>query len=45
MTDEVAEVLRGLGYTLALRGTIKVKGKGEMQTYFLTEGPNPSVVQ
>ena len=30
------------GYQLDYRGVVKVKGKGEMTTYFLTSGPQAS---
>lgn len=34
-----AEKLTGWGYTLTYRGKVTVKGKGDMDTYFLEEGP------
>lgn len=33
------QVLAANNYKLEYRGIIKVKGKGEMTTYFLNEGP------
>jgi len=33
--DKVSQV----GYKVESRGTVKVKGKGEMETYWLLEGP------
>ena len=41
MTQEIANVLRPKGYSLTCRGTISVKGKGDMVTYFL-EGQDAS---
>lgn len=35
VTQEVYQILHAKGYPLTCRGTIKVKGKGEMVTYFL----------
>ena len=35
MTQEVAQILKTKGYMLTCRGTISVKGKGDMVTYFL----------
>ena len=35
MTQEIANILKPKGYALTCRGTIPVKGKGEMVTYFL----------
>ncbi len=42
VTEEMCKVLKAKGFHLAERGLIKVKGKGEMTTYFL-EGPRPNV--
>ena len=36
VTEEVYEVLKHSPYEFQLRGKVKVKGKGEMTTYFLT---------
>ncbi|XP_029807368.1 adenylate cyclase type 4 isoform X3 [Suricata suricatta] len=35
VTEETARVLQSLGYTCYSRGVIKVKGKGQLCTYFL----------
>lgn len=35
MTQEVYEILAARGYRLRCRGTVDVKGKGNMITYFL----------
>jgi len=35
VTSDVEEILRPKGFALTFRGTIPVKGKGEMETYFL----------
>ncbi|XP_069796919.1 adenylate cyclase type 4 isoform X2 [Narcine bancroftii] len=35
VTEETGEVLRGLGYTCQHRGLVKVKGKGDLRTYFV----------
>jgi len=35
VTQEIANILKPKGYTMTCRGTIPVKGKGEMVTYFL----------
>ncbi|XP_067837756.1 adenylate cyclase type 4, partial [Heptranchias perlo] len=36
VTEETGKVLRRLGYTCYNRGMIKVKGKGELSTYFVS---------
>ncbi|XP_053217430.1 adenylate cyclase type 4 isoform X1 [Podarcis raffonei] len=44
VTEETAKALETLGYTCSLRGVIKVKGKGELRTYFVctdTTRPGP----
>lgn len=38
VTQEVKDILSDKGYSLTCRGTIQVKGKGNMITYFL-DGP------
>lgn len=43
MTQEVAHILESRGYSLSCRGTIRVKGKGDMITYFLDSGPATGV--
>uniref|UniRef100_A0A6Q2YI88 Adenylate cyclase type 5 n=1 Tax=Esox lucius TaxID=8010 RepID=A0A6Q2YI88_ESOLU len=42
VTSDLYNVLNSYNYTLECRGLVKVKGKGEMQTYFLTGGPPSS---
>ncbi|KAJ7407872.1 Adenylate cyclase type 5 [Willisornis vidua] len=39
VTTDMYQVLAANDYRLEYRGVIKVKGKGEMTTYFLNEGP------
>ncbi|KAM6349138.1 adenylate cyclase type 5 isoform 1-T1 [Alca torda] len=39
VTTDMYQVLAANSYQLEYRGVIKVKGKGEMTTYFLNEGP------
>ena len=39
VTQEIANILEPKGYSLTCRGTIPVKGKGEMVTYFLEDKP------
>ncbi|CAG4989193.1 unnamed protein product [Parnassius apollo] len=41
VTEEVYQVLKDMPYQFVCRGKVKVKGKGEMTTYFLTDrGPD-----
>jgi len=40
VTQEIANILEPKGYSLTCRGTIPVKGKGEMVTYFLEDKPS-----
>lgn len=42
VTHEMYQILHKYGYPLTCRGTIKVKGKGDMITYFLTGPPSSS---
>uniref|UniRef100_A0A8C5HBZ2 adenylate cyclase n=1 Tax=Gouania willdenowi TaxID=441366 RepID=A0A8C5HBZ2_GOUWI len=42
VTTDLHHVLVNHGYQLDCRGVVKVKGKGEMTTYFLTSGPTSS---
>uniref|UniRef100_A0A7M4FRE0 Adenylate cyclase type 6 n=1 Tax=Crocodylus porosus TaxID=8502 RepID=A0A7M4FRE0_CROPO len=42
VTTDLYQVLAAKGYQLECRGVIKVKGKGEMTTYFLNAGPGRS---
>jgi hypothetical protein len=44
VTQEVAQILETKGYTLTCRGTIRVKGKGDMVTYFLEDRPSASTL-
>ncbi|XP_027865711.1 adenylate cyclase type 6-like isoform X2 [Xiphophorus couchianus] len=39
VTTDLYQVLDSKGYVLECRGVVKVKGKGEMTTYFLNDGP------
>lgn len=39
VTTDLHQVLSNKGYVLECRGVVKVKGKGEMTTYFLNDGP------
>ncbi|KAL4618075.1 adenylate cyclase type 5-like [Arapaima gigas] len=39
VTTDLYQVLNSYNYTLECRGLVKVKGKGEMMTYFLNGGP------
>ncbi|XP_029461085.1 adenylate cyclase type 5 isoform X2 [Rhinatrema bivittatum] len=39
VTADLHQVLAANNYHLECRGVVKVKGKGEMTTYFLNEGP------
>uniref|UniRef100_A0A8C6PIK5 Adenylate cyclase type 6 n=1 Tax=Nothobranchius furzeri TaxID=105023 RepID=A0A8C6PIK5_NOTFU len=39
VTTDLHQVLSNKGYILECRGVVKVKGKGEMTTYFLNDGP------
>ncbi|KAG8547662.1 hypothetical protein GDO81_027837 [Engystomops pustulosus] len=42
VTSDLQQVLSGCNYSLECRGVVKVKGKGEMTTYFLNHGPSSS---
>ncbi|XP_072902223.1 adenylate cyclase type 5 [Hemitrygon akajei] len=42
VTTDMYQVLSAESYRLEYRGLVKVKGKGEMSTYFLNEGPDSS---
>ncbi|KAM3849800.1 adenylate cyclase type 4-like [Diretmus argenteus] len=35
VTEETAQVVQSLGYSVTLRGVVNVKGKGELNTYFI----------
>lgn len=45
VTEETAIILQKLGYTCTNRGIIKVKGKGELSTYFVSTDMARSVSQ
>lgn len=45
VTEEVYHVLRHQPYEFQCRGRVKVKGKGEMTTYFLTDRKQPATVR
>uniref|UniRef100_A0A8C7Z0J0 adenylate cyclase n=1 Tax=Oryzias sinensis TaxID=183150 RepID=A0A8C7Z0J0_9TELE len=38
VTEETREVVENIGYSVTLRGLVKVKGKGELTTYFVKPG-------
>ncbi|XP_046805976.1 soluble guanylate cyclase 89Db-like [Lucilia cuprina] len=40
LSNYTAKKVRELGYKVESRGFVKVKGKGEMETYWLLAGPN-----
>lgn len=42
VTTDLYHVLASKGYQLECRGLVKVKGKGDMTTYFLNSGPSGS---
>ncbi|XP_048095676.1 adenylate cyclase type 5 [Alosa alosa] len=42
VTTDLYQVLNSYNYVLEFRGVVKVKGKGEMTTYFLNGGPSSS---
>ncbi|KAJ8257433.1 hypothetical protein GJAV_G00185550 [Gymnothorax javanicus] len=42
VTTDLYQVLASKDYQLECRGVVKVKGKGEMTTYFLNDGPPSS---
>ncbi|KAM8933344.1 adenylate cyclase type 5 isoform 2-T2 [Pelodytes ibericus] len=42
VTADLQQVLAANNYMLECRGVVKVKGKGEMMTYFLIHGPSSS---
>ncbi|XP_068443810.1 adenylate cyclase type 2-like [Clinocottus analis] len=39
VTEETAQMVEGVGYSVTLRGVINVKGKGEITTYFVNTDP------
>ncbi len=40
VTQDMVNILQPKGYEMEQRGLVKVKGKGEMLTYFLNSSPN-----
>ncbi|XP_065184577.1 adenylate cyclase type 2-like [Sycon ciliatum] len=38
VTEEVAQVAKAAGYDVSLRGTVFVKGKGDLKTYYILTG-------
>ncbi|KAK1797909.1 hypothetical protein P4O66_007959 [Electrophorus voltai] len=42
VTTDLYQVLSSYNYSLEYRGVVKVKGKGDMATYFLNGGPSSS---
>ncbi|XP_075767921.1 adenylate cyclase type 4 isoform X3 [Pelodiscus sinensis] len=45
VTEETAKALKTLGYTCYLRGVIKVKGKGQLRTYYVSTDLSRSSLQ
>ncbi|KAF5272245.1 hypothetical protein FQA39_LY01327 [Lamprigera yunnana] len=45
VTEEVYQVLKTYPYEFQCRGKVKVKGKGDMTTYFLTDRKQPGTVR
>lgn len=45
VTEEVYQILRNHPYEFQCRGKVKVKGKGEMTTYFLTDRKQPGTIR
>lgn len=45
VTEEVFHVLRNYPYEFQCRGKVKVKGKGDMTTYFLTDRKQPGTIR
>ncbi|XP_074029785.1 adenylate cyclase rutabaga isoform X3 [Leptinotarsa decemlineata] len=45
VTEEVFQVLRSYPYEFQCRGKVKVKGKGDMTTYFLTDRKQPGTLR
>ncbi|KAK5848238.1 hypothetical protein PBY51_005870 [Eleginops maclovinus] len=37
VTEETAQMVESVGYTVTLRGVVNVKGKGELTTYFINK--------
>ncbi|RXM35198.1 Adenylate cyclase type 2 [Acipenser ruthenus] len=45
VTEETADILQSLGYSCSLRGVIQVKGKGDLQTYFVEMDAGKTAIQ
>ncbi|CAH2018156.1 unnamed protein product [Acanthoscelides obtectus] len=45
ITEEVNQILSAKGYPTTCRGTIEVKGKGTMQTFFLDGPTQPDLMK
>ncbi|KAI5710816.1 hypothetical protein M8J75_011638 [Diaphorina citri] len=45
VTEEVYQVLKNYPYEFQCRGKVKVKGKGDMTTYFLTDRKQPGTMR
>uniref|UniRef100_A0A1B6CEQ7 adenylate cyclase n=1 Tax=Clastoptera arizonana TaxID=38151 RepID=A0A1B6CEQ7_9HEMI len=45
VTEEVYQVLKNHPYEFQCRGKVKVKGKGDMTTYFLTDRKQPGTIR
>lgn len=45
VTEEVFQALKNHPYEFQCRGKVKVKGKGEMTTYFLTDRKQPGTMR
>lgn len=45
VTEEVYQVLRNRPYQFQCRGKVKVKGKGDMTTFFLIDRKEPATIK
>lgn len=45
VTEEVYQVLKNYPYEFQCRGKVKVKGKGDMTTYFLIDRKQPGTIR
>ena len=45
VTEEVFQILRHHPYQFQCRGIVKVKGKGDMTTYFLNDRKPPGTIR
>uniref|UniRef100_A0A8C3ACL4 adenylate cyclase n=1 Tax=Cyclopterus lumpus TaxID=8103 RepID=A0A8C3ACL4_CYCLU len=41
VTEETAQIVMSVGYRVTLRGVVNVKGKGDLNTYFVNTPPSP----